>query len=97
MSDLPQPPPEPADCQAPLQPECTSFEEAAARVRQFPQVPGVYLMKNRDGLVIYIGKAVNLRSRVGSYFTAAAAQEVRTAGLVPEIRDVEVIETDSEV
>ena len=47
--------------------------------------------------MIYIGKAVNLRSRVGSYFTTAAAQEMRTAGLVPEIRDVEVIETESEV
>ena len=54
-------------------------------------------MKDEHARVIYIGKAVNLRSRVGSYFTTAAAQEMRTAGLVPEIRDVEVIETESEV
>ena len=66
-------------------------------VRQLPTGPGVYLMKDEDARVIYIGKAVNLRSRVGSYFTTAAAQEMRTAGLVPEIRDVEVIETESEV
>jgi excinuclease ABC subunit C len=66
-------------------------------VRQLPTGPGVYLMKGEHARVIYIGKAVNLRSRVGSYFTTAAAQEMRTAGLVPEIRDVEVIETESEV
>ena len=66
-------------------------------VRQLPTGPGVYLMKDEDARVIYIGKAVNLRSRVGSYFTTVAAQEMRTAGLVPEIRDVEVIETESEV
>ena len=66
-------------------------------VRQLPTGPGVYLMKDVHARVIYIGKAVNLRSRVGSYFTTAAAQEMRTAGLVPEIRDVEVIETESEV
>ena len=66
-------------------------------VRGLPSGTGVYLMKDDGGRVIYIGKAVNLRSRVGSYFTTAAAQEMRTAGLVPEIRDVEVIETESEV
>ena len=66
-------------------------------VRGLPSGAGVYLMKDDGGRVIYIGKAVNLRSRVGSYFTTAAAQEMRTAGLVPEIRDVEVIETESEV
>ncbi len=66
-------------------------------VRQLPTGPGVYLMKDENARVIYIGKAVNLRSRVGSYFTTAASQEMRTAGLVPEIRDVEVIETESEV
>ena len=66
-------------------------------VRGLPSGAGVYLMKDDGGRVIYIGKAVNLRSRVGSYFTTAAAQEMRTAGLVTEIRDVEVIETESEV
>ncbi|MEE3284173.1 MAG: excinuclease ABC subunit UvrC [Planctomycetota bacterium] len=73
------------------------LETLRETVRGLSSGPGVYLMKDAESRVIYIGKAVNLRSRVGSYFTAAAAQEVRTAGLVPEIRDVEVIETDSEV
>ena len=54
-------------------------------------------MKDALGRVIYVGKAVNLRSRVGSYFNAAAAEDIRTANLVPEIRGVDFIETQSEV
>lgn len=67
------------------------------KVREFPTGPGIYLMKDRLARVIYVGKAVNLRSRAGSYFTAAAATDRRTADLVPEIADVDYIETDSEV
>jgi excinuclease ABC subunit C len=67
------------------------------KVREFPTGPGIYLMKDRLARVIYVGKAVNLRSRAGSYFTAAAASDRRTADLVPEIADVDYIETDSEV
>eukprot|EP00913_Durusdinium_trenchii_P008930 g8396.t1 len=59
--------------------------------------PGVYLMKDSLARVIYVGKAVNLRSRVGSYFTQAAAIDRRTADLVTEIADIDFIETDSEV
>ena len=47
---------------------------AAAKVRRFPQTPGVYLMKDAAGRVIYVGKAKNLRSRAGSYFLKAAAE-----------------------
>ena len=67
------------------------------KVREFPTSPGVYLMKDEQGRVIYIGKAVNLRSRAGSYFTEAAALDRRTADLVNEIADIEYLETDSEV
>ncbi len=56
-------------------PPLTPFEQAAAKVRTFPQSPGVYLMKNQAGVVIYVGKATNLRSRAGSYFLKAAAEE----------------------
>ena len=42
------------------------FRRAAAKVREFPQGPGVYLMKDAAGRVIYIGKAKNLRSRASS-------------------------------
>jgi excinuclease ABC subunit C len=67
------------------------------KVREFPTTPGVYLMKDELGRVIYVGKAVNLRSRAGSYFTEAAAQDRRTADLVPEISDIDFLSTDSEV
>ena len=66
-------------------------------IRRLPTTSGVYLMKDGLGRVIYVGKAVNLRSRVGSYFNAAAAEDIRTADLVPEIRDIDYIETESEV
>ena len=67
------------------------------KVRQFPTGPGVYLMKDAQARVIYVGKAVNLRSRAGSYFLKAASIERRTAELVTEIADIDYIETDSEV
>lgn len=80
-----------------IDPALTPFENAAAKVRQFPQVPGVYLMKDRAGVVIYVGKATNLRSRAGSYFLKAAGQEMRTATWVGDIADVDFIECESEV
>jgi excinuclease ABC subunit C len=73
------------------------FEAAAAKVRNFPQTPGVYLMKDTAGRVIYVGKAKNLRSRAGSYFLKAAADDRRTADLVREIHDIEFLEAESEV
>ncbi len=73
------------------------YRRAAARVREFPQKPGVYLMKDHAGVVIYIGKAKNLRSRASSYFLKAALQESRTASWVLEICDVDFMECESEV
>lgn len=67
------------------------------KVRALPSTPGVYLMKDELGRVIYVGKAVNLRSRVGSYFHKAADGDRRIADLVCEIRDLDHIPTDSEV
>jgi excinuclease ABC subunit C len=70
---------------------------AAEKVRSFPQTPGVYLMKDAAGRVIYIGKAKNLRSRAGSYFLKAAAADSRTAKLVLEIRDIDYLEAKNEI
>ena len=72
-------------------------DDVRDKVRNLPTTPGVYLMKDDKGRVIYIGKAVDLKSRVSSYFTSAAAIDRRTADLVLEIKDVEFIETESEV
>lgn len=73
------------------------FRRALARVREFPQSPGVYLMKDAAGRVIYVGKAKNLRARAGSYFLKAAAEDRRTADLVREIADIDFIPAESEV
>lgn len=73
------------------------FKRAASKVREFPQSPGVYLMKDLAGRVIYVGKAKNLRSRAGSYFLKAAAEDSRTANWVQEIADIDFVPCDSEV
>jgi excinuclease ABC subunit C len=71
--------------------------EPREKVKTFPAAPGVYLMKDGRGRVIYVGKAVNLRNRAGSYFTKQAAEDFRTANLVLEIKDLDYIQVDSEV
>ena len=70
---------------------------AAGKVRAFPSTPGVYLMKDDAGRVIYVGKAKNLRARAGSYFLKAAAEDLRTARLVQEIRDIDYLDAESEL
>ncbi len=67
------------------------------KVKTFPDSPGVYLMKDAQARVIYVGKAVNLRSRAGSYFNATAAVDRRTADWVHEIADLDYIQTHTEV
>src|SRR5262245_39129261 len=69
----------------------------AEKVKQFPAAPGVYLMKDAQGRVIYVGKAKNLRNRAGHYFTQAAAEDRRTAELVPCIADIDYLTAESEV
>ena len=89
-----------SDSGPPVEPEAVAelgFGRASAKVRGFPQSPGVYLMKDAAGRVIYVGKASNLRSRAGSYFLKGAAEEMRTAHWVGEICDVDYIQCDSEV
>src|SRR5438105_4645887 len=67
------------------------------KVRAFPAAPGVYLMKDVTGIVLYIGKAKNLRSRAGHYFTKEALENVRTRDLIPLIADVDFIPCETEV
>ncbi|WP_146449554.1 excinuclease ABC subunit UvrC [Bythopirellula polymerisocia] len=74
------------------------FLRAAEKVRaKFPQSPGVYLFQDQSGRVLYVGKAKSLRSRAGSYFLKAAAEDQRTRKLVREIYDVDFMEAESEV
>ncbi len=77
--------------------EPTAFARAAAKVKTFPTTSGVYLMKDAAGVVIYVGKAKNLRSRAGSYFLRAASEDHRTSDWIREIADIDYVDSESEV
>jgi excinuclease ABC subunit C len=69
----------------------------AEKVKLFPAAPGVYLMKDAQGRVLYVGKAKNLRNRAGHYFTKAALEDPRTSDLVKLIADIDFLAAESEV
>jgi len=62
-----------------------------------PLKPGCYIMKNAAGEVIYVGKAINLRNRVRSYFQERSDMDLKTSRLVPQINDLEWIVVGSEL
>jgi excinuclease ABC subunit C len=62
-----------------------------------PSKPGCYLMKNADGTIIYVGKAISLKNRVRSYFHADASHDQKTRRLVREIVHIEWILVGSEL
>ena len=67
-----------------------------AKIRTLPASPGVYLYKNADAEVIYVGKAKSLRARVRSYFLEGAVEDAKTGSLLREAVDVEYIVVDNE-
>ncbi len=69
--------------------------ELREKVAQLPTQPGVYLYKDAEGNVLYVGKAKNLRSRVRSYFNEDRLAEAKTGSLISEARDVHFIEVDN--
>ena len=72
-------------------------EELQSILNTLPTKPGCYLMKNVNGKIIYIGKAVNLKNRVRSYFHADSSHDNKTRRLVREITDIEWIIVGSEL
>ncbi len=72
-------------------------DELSAKLDTLPSRTGVYLMKDIKGSVIYVGKAVHLRSRVRSYFQMSADHGPRTRHLVEDVADLEWIVTDTEL
>lgn len=69
----------------------------ASIARRLPSGPGVYFMKDRDGQIIYIGKAKNLKNRVRSYFRAIEGHPGRVRQMLQRVRDVSWEETGTEL
>jgi excinuclease ABC subunit C len=72
-------------------------QKLQAILTTIPSKPGCYMMKNAAGTIIYVGKAVSLRSRVRSYFHAEASHDAKTRRLVRDIADIEWIVVGSEL
>jgi excinuclease ABC subunit C len=67
------------------------------KLKELPPKPGVYLMKDKSGKVIYVGKAVKLKNRVRSYFQSSKHMHPKTEALVGKICDFDYIVTTTEV
>jgi excinuclease ABC subunit C len=67
----------------------------SSRLSALATAPGVYLMKDTGGRIIYVGKAINLRNRVRSYFQSQRHKDPKTRELVSHITDFDVIRTDT--
>jgi excinuclease ABC subunit C len=71
--------------------------QLSERLSALPTKPGVYYMKDVNGQVIYVGKAINLRNRVRSYFHSPTGQQPKVRRLVEHVADLEFIVTSSEL
>lgn len=81
--------------------DSATLERIRKHVAGFPKSPGVYLMKDSEGLVLYVGKAKDLRSRVMSYFQPSAdllnSRGPDICRMVEKVSDIDFIECESEV
>jgi excinuclease ABC subunit C len=66
------------------------------QLKTLPTKPGVYLFKDESGKVLYVGKAASIRQRVRSYFGAPQTPDLKLHRLMPRVRDLEFVVTDSE-
>ena len=74
----------------------TVIQRLRDKANSLPQSPGVYIMKNADGEIIYVGKSKRLKNRVTSYFTGTH-ESPKTTRMVSLVRDFEFIVCDSEI
>ena len=74
-----------------------SLFDIQEELKKLPTKPGVYLMYNDRDVVIYVGKAVNLRNRVRQYFRNGKKERLKLYSMVPQIARFEYTVTDSEV
>ncbi|NLM42763.1 MAG: excinuclease ABC subunit UvrC [Clostridiales bacterium] len=67
------------------------------KLKSLPDKPGVYIMKNENNRIIYVGKAINLKNRVRQYFQTSATKSPKVQAMVENIRDFEYIITSNEL
>jgi len=72
----------------------SQFEE---KLKSIPPNPGVYIMKDADDKVLYVGKAVSLSNRVKSYFQSSTKPHALTPNMIPYVCDIDYIITDNEI
>jgi excinuclease ABC subunit C len=73
------------------------LDRLKARIKELPDRPGVYMHKNAEGEVIYVGKARNLRNRVGSYVVGKGDRDPFGTALVKEIEAIDFVTTNNEL
>lgn len=72
-------------------------ENISKILKNLPKTPGVYQMKNKSGKIIYVGKSVNLKSRVSSYFQDESKLTMAKRKMVSQIANIETILCQTEV
>ncbi len=79
----------------------TRLEAIRSQIREFPAGPGVYFMKDQAGVVLYVGKATNLRDRAGSYFQPSAdlanSRGPKIVEMIGKVVEVSFLACESEV
>ena len=65
--------------------------------KNLPEVPGVYIFRNSKKKVLYVGKAINLKNRVSSYFANPDLLDPKTSALVSKVESIEHIEVQNEI
>ncbi len=79
----------------------TKLEQIRVKVREFPTGPGLYFMKGPGDKILYIGKAKNLRSRVGSYFQPGgdlfASRGPKIVEMINKVENVDFLETSNDI
>jgi excinuclease ABC subunit C len=73
------------------------LSDIKTKLENLPTKPGVYLMKDKSGRIIYVGKAKSLRNRVRAYFQDAPPYHPKISALISKISDFDVLATDSEM
>ncbi|MCL2934273.1 MAG: GIY-YIG nuclease family protein, partial [Trichodesmium sp. MAG_R03] len=80
----------------PILPIIKDSERLENRLKEIPQTPGVYLMRDSSDRILYIGKSKKLRSRVRSYFRDGKNHTHRISLMIQQIVEIEFIVTDTE-